>query len=90
MKMKVFIRNKNVVFSKERRNAGRASFQNRSIERKKKDIDEDDDDDDDDNKDEEKEKDEVDPTEENVSNIRERRFRDFASIEYNEEIYMVN
>ncbi len=87
MKMKVFIRNKNFVFSKERRNAARASFQNRSIERKK-DIDDEDDDDDD--KDEEKEKDEVDQTDENVSNIRERRFRDFASIEYNEEIYMVN
>jgi hypothetical protein len=52
-------------------------------------VHEDDDDDDDD----EKKKDETDDSDkmnENVSNMRERRFREFASVVYNEEIYMVS
>ncbi len=73
-------------YFKERRNAGIASLRNRSFERKKENIDVDDDDDDDG----ENDKDESDKMNENVSNMREKRFLEFASIEYNGEIYMVN
>ncbi len=48
----------------------------------KKALDDDDDDDDDDEN-------ESDRADESVTNIRERRFREFGSIEYNDEIYMV-
>ncbi len=68
---------------KERRNTGKASLKNRQIEGRKH-IDDDDDDDDDEN-----EKDELDTTDDSTISLRERRFRDFASVEYNEEIYMV-
>ncbi len=54
-----------------------ASYRNRL----KDEFDEDDDD-------EENEKDVSDKIEENVTNARERRFREFASVEYNDEIYM--
>ena len=51
-------------------------------------------DDDDDEEDEEEEVGKKEVEEENanerVSNLRERRFRDFASIEYRDEIFMVN
>jgi hypothetical protein len=47
-------------------------------------IDDDDDDDDDDNA-----RIEAEQIDEPISNARERRFRDFASIEYNGDIYMV-
>ncbi len=57
------------------------------MERKKENIDVDDDDDDDDG---DNDKDESDKMNENVSNMREKRFLEFASIEYNGEIYMVN
>jgi hypothetical protein len=67
---------------KERRNTRNASLKNRQIERRKH-IDDDDDDDD------ENEKDELDTTDDSTTSLRERRFRDFASVEYNEEIYMV-
>jgi hypothetical protein len=60
---------------KERRNA---SSRNRSFKQRRDDIDEDDDD-----------KNEFDKIDESVTNIRERRFRQFASIEYNDEIFMV-
>jgi hypothetical protein len=68
---------------KERRNAGKVLSKHRLLEDKKA-LD-DDDDDIDDNVDEN----EIDKTDESVTNIRERRFREFASIEYNGEIYMV-
>ena len=55
---------------------------NRSTGGRKLELNEDDDD-------EETEKEDPDKADENVSNIRERRFREFASIEYNGEIYMV-
>ncbi|CAF4424901.1 unnamed protein product, partial [Rotaria sp. Silwood2] len=67
-----------------RRNARKALSKNWQIERRK-DIDDDDDDDVDD---EENDKDDLNIADKTISNIRERRFRDFASIEYNEEIYM--
>jgi hypothetical protein len=73
------------LFIKERRNAGKAFSKNRSIEASKN-IDDDDDDDD---NEEEKDKEEMDITDESISSVRERRFRSFASIEYNGEIYMV-
>jgi len=69
---------------KQRRNTGKASLKNRQIDQRKH-IDDDDDDDDDD----ENEKDELDTTDDSTTSLRERRFRDFASVEYNEEIYMV-
>ncbi len=47
------------------------------------------DDDDDDDDDDENDKDALDRTDENITNFREKRFRDFASMEYNGEIYMV-
>lgn len=74
----------------ERRGSGAASFHHRAVERnkdKRYDLDEDDDDDDDDNK-QQGDKDGSDQTDEHVANVRERRFRDFASVEYNGEIYM--
>ncbi|UJR13935.1 hypothetical protein I4U23_000940 [Adineta vaga] len=69
----------------ERRNAGTAFSRNQ-----KKDIRvvDDDDDDDDDGDGKGKENDELDKSNEHVSNARERRFREFASVEYNDEIYM--
>jgi len=69
------------LFFKERKNAKMASFRNRFIEQKKDEFDEDDDE-------EENEKDVSDKIEENVTNVREKRFREFASVEYNDEIYM--
>ena len=74
----------NFIF-KERKNAGTASNRYRLLQRKKEDLDEDDEDDED-----ETEKIDLDKSDENVSNLRERRFRDFASIEYRDEIFMVN
>jgi len=67
----------------ERRNAGKVLSKNRLLEDKNA-LD-DDDDDIDDNGDEN----EIDRIDESVTNVRERRFREFASIEYNGEIYMV-
>ena len=75
----------------ERRSGGAASFHHRAVERNKdKRYDPDDDDDDDDDEDKQQgNKDGSDKNEEHVANVRERRFRDFASVEYNGEIYMV-
>ncbi|CAF0750491.1 unnamed protein product [Rotaria sordida] len=64
----------------ERRNARKALSKNSKIQRRK-DID-------DDNDDEENVKDDLNRTDKSVTNIYERRFHDFASIEYNGEIYM--
>ncbi|CAF3582239.1 unnamed protein product [Rotaria sordida] len=64
----------------ERRNAQKALSKNSKIQRRK-DID-------DDNDDEENVKDDLNRTDKSVTNIYERRFHDFASIEYNGEIYM--
>ena len=47
------------------------------------------DDDDDDDDDDEKEKKKSDVGDESISSLREKRFREFASIEYNGEVYMV-
>ncbi|CAF3945148.1 unnamed protein product [Rotaria sp. Silwood2] len=69
----------------ERRNAKIASSRSRFIEQKHKKIDDDDDDDDDDEDDDDNESN---TTVQTVSNMRERRFREFASIEYNGQIYM--
>jgi hypothetical protein len=77
------IRNKKCIVFQERRNAKSASARNRLIDRKKEDFDEDDDE-------KENEKDNFEKPDENVMNMRERRFREFASVEYNDEIYMVN
>jgi len=46
-------------------------------------------DDDDDDIDDNGDENEIDRIDESVTNVRERRFREFASIEYNGEIYMV-
>jgi hypothetical protein len=62
---------------KERRNAGKSSIKNQQLEQYK-DLDNEDDD-----------EDELDKSDENITNIREKRFRSFASIEFNDEIYMV-
>lgn len=57
------------------------------MERKRKPTDDDSDEDDDD---EDNEKDgEEENADEDVSNLRERRFRQFASVEYRDEIFMV-
>ncbi|CAF0768424.1 unnamed protein product [Rotaria sordida] len=64
----------------EKRNARKALSKNSKIQRRK-DID-------DDNDDEENVKDDLNRTDKSVTNIYERRFHDFASIEYNGEIYM--
>jgi hypothetical protein len=55
------------------------------MQRKKENLDDDDEDEEDEN-----EKIDSDKIDENVSNLRERRFRDFASVEYHDEIFMVN
>ncbi|CAF1221406.1 unnamed protein product [Adineta ricciae] len=65
----------------ERRNAGFARSRKREIQ-----FDDDDDDDDDEAK--AKDSDDADKFNEHGSNPRERRFREFASVEYNDEIYM--
>jgi hypothetical protein len=75
---------KSFVF-KERKSTGIASTRYRLMQRKKENLDEDDEDDEDEN-----EKIDLDKADENVSNLRERRFRDFASVEYRDEIFMVN
>jgi len=46
-------------------------------------------DDDDDDDEDEKDKQDLEKSDEHVTNMREKRFREFASIEYNGEIYMV-
>ncbi|CAF4659408.1 unnamed protein product [Rotaria sp. Silwood1] len=61
----------------------KAFSKNSQIERRKN-IDDDDDVDD-----EENEKDDLNTTDKSINNVRERRFCDFASIEYNGEIYMI-
>ncbi|CAF0982200.1 unnamed protein product [Rotaria sordida] len=65
----------------ERRNARKALSKNSKIKRRK-DIDDDDDD-------EENDRDDLNRTDKRITNIYERRFHDFGSIEYNGEIYMV-
>ena len=78
----ILIRNKTCIVFQERRNAKTASARNRLIDRKKEDFDEDDDD-------KENDKDNLEKSDAEVTNMRERRFREFASVEYNDEIYMV-
>ena len=77
--------------AQERRSNGAASFHHRAVERNKENrYDDDDDDDDDDEEHKQQEsKDGSDKADDHVANVRERRFRDFASVEYNGEIYMV-
>ncbi|CAF1578013.1 unnamed protein product [Rotaria magnacalcarata] len=69
----------------ERRNAGKTLSKTWQLERRKN-IDDDNEDDDEDK--DENEKDDLSRTEEKIKNIREKRFYDFASIEYDEEIFM--
>ena len=70
------------VFFQERRNA--SVVWSRSQQKKKFDDDEEDDDDD-----EKESRDEEGKTDEQATNARERRFHQFASVEYDGEIYMV-
>lgn len=58
------------------------------MEQKRKNDDEDDEDDEE--EEDGKKTTEEDNADEHVSNLRERRFRDFASVEYRDEIFMVN
>ncbi|CAF5203140.1 unnamed protein product, partial [Rotaria magnacalcarata] len=69
----------------ERRNAGKTLSKTWQLELRKN-IDDDNEDDDEDK--DENEKDDLSRTEEKIKNIREKRFYDFASIEYDEEIFM--
>lgn len=69
---------------KERRNAEReeSKMSTNAMKRKFHITDDDDDDDDGEERSEEN-------TDENIDNLRQRRFREFASVEYMGEIYMV-
>ncbi|CAF2150068.1 unnamed protein product [Rotaria magnacalcarata] len=71
----------------ERRNERTASTQSHFIEQQKKKL-ADDDDDDDEDEDEDDDKNELDKNDEVKTNSREKRFREFSSVEYNGEIYM--
>ncbi|CAF0962475.1 unnamed protein product [Adineta steineri] len=70
----------------ERRNLGKTLAKYRHLPHKK-DLDDDDDDEEEDD-DDNSNNDELDRSDEKVKNIREKRFRDFSSLEYNGEIYM--
>ncbi|CAF0871345.1 unnamed protein product [Adineta steineri] len=70
----------------DRRNLGKTLAKYRHLPHKK-DLDDDDDEEEEDD-DDENNNDELDRADEKVKNIREKRFRDFSSLEYNGEIYM--
>ncbi|CAF4634784.1 unnamed protein product [Rotaria socialis] len=72
----------------ERRNERTASTKSHFIEQKKRKLADNDDDDDDDDEDEDDDKNELDKNDEVKTNPREKRFREFSSVEYNGDIYM--
>lgn len=75
-------------FFQERKPPGAKPSRFRLMEQKRRK--DDDDDDEDDEEEGGKKEAEEENADEHVSNLRERRFRDFASVEYRDEIFMVN